>query len=65
MARERGNGELPCSLGLVSMEVDSLDKVTLKPFTAPAAIAEAPYDGRRAATYVGSSGELLELIETR
>ena len=63
--RARGDGELPCSLGLVSMEVDSLDKVTLKPFTAPAAIAEAPYDGRRAATYVGSSGELLELIETR
>ena len=63
--RARPDGELPYSLGLVSMEVDSLDAVKLNPFTAPAALAEAPYSGRRAATFVGTSGELLELIETR
>lgn len=63
--RQRGNGELPYSLGLVSMEVDSLDRVTLKPLSPPAAIVEAPYGGRRAATYLGTAGELLELIETK
>ena len=63
--RQTPKGELPYSLGLVSMEVDSLAKVTLKPFAPPAAIAEAPYNGRRAATFAGSAGELLELIETR
>lgn len=58
-------GELPYSLGLVSMEVDALDRVTITPFSPPVTIAEAPYNGRRAATWRGPSGELFELIETQ
>ncbi len=61
--REVGEGELPPGIGLLSLEVDSLDKVDL-PFQSPVIQPDGPlYRNRRAATIVGSAGEWIELIE--
>lgn len=61
--REVRQGELPPGIGLVSLEVDSLDKVDL-PFRATVIRLDGPlYRNRRVATIVGSAGEWIELIE--
>jgi hypothetical protein len=63
-ARPCAPGQLPPAIALVSFEIDRL------PERLPSALASAqplrglPYGGRRACTCVGSSGELVELIET-
>jgi len=61
--REVRAGEIPPGIALLSLEVDSLDKVDL-PFRGEIIQREGPlYRGRRAATIVGSAGEWIELIE--
>lgn len=61
--RPRDSGRLPPGNGLVTLAVDSLDRPGLD-FITPPAVRDGPfYAGRRAATVVGSAGELLELIE--
>lgn len=53
--------DLPPGIALVTFEVPSLDGIAL-PFIAPPRIIDAPpYDGRRVATCIGPSGELIEL----
>ncbi len=54
---------LPPGNALVSLGVDSLDAVALDWITPPAVRNEPLYGGRRAATVIGSAGELIELIE--
>lgn len=61
--REMRTAELPPGIALVSLEVDSLDKVDL-PFRGMIIQRPGPlYRNRRAATIVGSAGEWIELIE--
>ncbi len=56
-------GRLPPGNGLVTLAIDSLDRSGLD-FITPPVVREGPfYAGRRAATVIGSAGELLELIE--
>lgn len=58
-------GELPPGIAVVTFEVPSLDGITL-PFLAPPRVIEAPpYDGRRVATCIGPSGEMIELAARR
>lgn len=62
-ARPRTPGMLPPANALVTLAVDSLDRPGLD-FITPPVIHDGPfYAGRRAATVVGSAGELLELVE--
>jgi hypothetical protein len=61
--REVREGELPPGIGLLSLEVDSLDGIKL-PFRGEIMQRDGPlYRGRRAATIIGSAGEWIELIE--
>ena len=61
--REIRDGEIPPGIGLLSLEVNSLDLVTL-PFRGEIIQGDGPlYRGRRAATITGSAGEWIELIE--
>jgi catechol 2,3-dioxygenase-like lactoylglutathione lyase family enzyme len=61
--RPRGEGLLPPGNAMVTLAVDSLDRRGLE-FIAPPLRRDGPiYAGRRAATVVGSAGELLELVE--
>jgi hypothetical protein len=53
---------LPPAIALVSFGVDALPD-TLDYVSPPQALAQAPYNGRRAALAVGPAGELIELIE--
>ncbi|WOE75389.1 VOC family protein [Alterisphingorhabdus coralli] len=62
-ARPRHDGMLPPGNALVTLAVDSLDYLNLDWITPPAAYDAMPCNGRRAATVVGLSGELLELVE--
>jgi hypothetical protein len=56
-------GCLPPGNALVTLGVDSLDALDV-PFIAPPALLQGPlYAGRRAATVIGTAGELLELVE--
>jgi len=55
-------GELPPAIAMVSFGVDALPD-TLDYVSPPQALAQAPYNGRRAALAVGPAGELIELIE--
>jgi len=57
------DGEMPPGIAILSLEVDSLDNVSL-PFRGDIIQKEGPlYRGRRAATIVGSAGEWIELVE--
>ena len=47
---------------MVSYAVQSLDTVKAEPLGPVVARPESPYDGRRAATFRGAAGELVELI---
>lgn len=61
--RAKHEGMLPPGNAIVTLAVDSLDPLDLE-WIAPPARREGPlYAGRRAATTIGSAGELLELIE--
>ncbi len=61
--RDIGEGEFPPGIAILSLEVDSLDNVSL-PFRGDIIQKEGPlYRGRRAATIVGSAGEWIELVE--
>ena len=61
--REIRTDEMPPGIALLSLEVDSLDKVDL-PFRGMIIQRSGPlYRNRRAATIVGSTGEWIELIE--
>lgn len=64
-ARDRPchEGMLPPGNALVSLAVRDLDALRLDWITPPTVRTEAPYLGRRSATTIGPSGELLELIE--
>lgn len=61
--RARHDGMLPPGNAVVSLAVDNLDALKLDWITPPTKYEGFPYEGRRAATVVGSAGELLELIE--
>lgn len=56
-------GMLPPGNAMVTLAVDRLDGLELDFIAAPAVRAGPLYAGRRAATFVGSAGELTELIE--
>ena len=58
-ARPRAAGQLPPGNALASMNVNSLDGLKVSFITAPKAL----YGPKRAATFVGPAGELMELIE--
>jgi catechol 2,3-dioxygenase-like lactoylglutathione lyase family enzyme len=55
-------GELPPAIVMVTFGVDRLPQ-DLDYLSPPAALAEAPYHGRRAAVAIGAAGEWIELIE--
>ncbi len=61
--RDAVPGRLPPGNAIVSLGVRDLDALDLA-FVAPSLVRDdAPYGGRRAATVIGTAGELLELIE--
>lgn len=61
--RERHEGMLPPGNAMVTLAVDRLDGLGLD-FIAPPQVRQGPlYGGRRTAAFVGSAGELTELIE--
>lgn len=57
----RPDGDLPPGIALVTFEVPTLDGLDLTFLAPPRVIDAPPYDGRRVATCVGPSGELIEL----
>lgn len=62
-ARPRTPACLPPGNAMVTLAVDGLDGRGLD-FIAPPVVRDGPfYAGRRAATVIGSAGELLELVE--
>ncbi|MEP5509257.1 MAG: hypothetical protein ABJP70_07310 [Erythrobacter sp.] len=54
---------LPPGNAIVTLAVEDLDAVAVKPIAPIRREERAPYHGRRTATYRGPEGELLELIE--
>lgn len=63
--RPKRDGELPQAMAIVSIQVDNLDNYTDQVVAEPVEVHDLPYDGRRIAFMRGSSGELIELIESR
>ena len=61
--RKGAPGQLPPGNALATFGVDSLDGLAVDWITPPRAHAGMGYEGRRAATTRGPSGELIELIE--
>jgi hypothetical protein len=61
--RPRHPGMLPPGNSIVTLVVDSLDKLGLDWFAPPAVRPGPLYNERRSATAAGSAGELIELIE--
>jgi hypothetical protein len=61
--RPKHEGHLPPGNAMMSVLVDTLDGLGLSTITAPIRRPEAPYFGRRAATTLGGTGELIELVE--
>jgi catechol 2,3-dioxygenase-like lactoylglutathione lyase family enzyme len=61
--RPRVAGGLPPGNALVTLAVESLDKIKGDFIELPAVRSGAIYDGKRSATVVGMAGELLELVE--
>lgn len=62
--RQKRDRHLPPGQAMVTFEHDDLDLVSVPFITPPQARNEPPYNGARAATLIGSTGELIELIET-
>lgn len=61
--RERPPGMLPPGNAMVTLAIDTFEGRALD-YLSPPARREGPlYGGRRAATLIGSAGELLELVE--
>ena len=56
-------GHLPPGNAIVTLAVDSLDKIGLAPITNIRSEKGAPYLGRRSATFLGPESELIELVE--
>ena len=65
-AKQRAHrpGELPPAMASVTFEVESLQPLRKLLLTPPRRIAGRPYMGRRAASVRGSTGELIELVES-
>ena len=63
--RQKLEGHLPPAMAITSFEFDDLDAPSVPFITPPQPREEAPYYGARAATLIGATGELMELIETR
>jgi hypothetical protein len=61
--KPRPGGGLPPGLALVSFECPAFARMASRALTPPVRAAVAPLHGRRAATMIGFSGELIELIE--
>lgn len=61
--RPRVRGELPTSIAITSFSVRDLDALKLDYISRPAVRPGLAYQGRRSATVVGPTGELIELIE--
>ncbi len=61
--RTKGEGMLPPGNAMVTLAVKSLDRAGLDFITPPVERDGPFYAGRRAATAVGSAGELIELVE--
>lgn len=62
-ARRRADGELPPGNAIVSFSVPSLDAPEPDGLAGPAVHDGLVYAGRRAATFIGPAGELVELVE--
>ncbi len=65
IARERPTvaGQLPPGNSILTLAVVDLDAIPLEPITNIQRAENAPYEGRRSATFKGSEGELIELVE--
>lgn len=63
ITRPKNEGMLPPGTAMVSFITKSLDNAKTTFITKPAAHKGVPYQGRRAATCIGSAGELVEMIE--
>lgn len=63
-ARDGRPNDLPPGISMISFAVESLEAVKEPFIHPPVTVADAPYNGRRAAVIKGPSGELMELIET-
>lgn len=63
IVRPRDAGLLPPGNAMVTLAVDSLDGLGVSFITPPVARTGPVYAGRRAASVIGSAGELLELVE--
>jgi hypothetical protein len=61
--RSRHAGLLPPGYALVTLAIESFDKISVDWITPPTAREGALYQGRRAGTISGPAGELLELVE--
>ena len=61
--RARHEGMLPPGNALVTLAVPDLDACTVDWITPPTARDGALYEGRRAATAIGTGGELVECVE--
>ena len=61
--RPAPKGELPAGMAIVSFEVESLEPFLAQLARPPVSSNVAPYSGRRSGMIVGSTGELIELIE--
>ncbi|MDX2142401.1 MAG: hypothetical protein SFV19_03510 [Rhodospirillaceae bacterium] len=64
-ARPSAPGQLPPGVAMTSFEVRDLDALKLQFIAPPRALGGAAYGNSRAATAIGPSGELIELIEKK
>jgi hypothetical protein len=56
-------GEMPAGMAMVSFEVESLQPFEASLLHSPVTSTGPPYAGRRTGVMIGSTGELIELIE--
>ncbi len=61
--RPRHDGMLPPGNALITLAVDNIDSLGIDWLSPPSALPGHPYDGRRAASFIGPAGELVECIE--
>lgn len=61
--RSVASDELPPAISMVTFRCSALPPGTVERLSAPTALSDDPYRGRRSAVYRGPVGELIELIE--
>ena len=61
--RQRQHGQLPPGVASTSFGVKRLDAFKFKTLSAPIALTNVGYEGKRAVCTIGPAGEIIELIE--